>query len=82
MLKSRADRYCTIAISIHWLNVILILALPGSGFQAARAMDAATKAAPCAVTLGIAANGIGIAKTAGFTTPCVPSAGLLFVASR
>ncbi|WP_258118161.1 hypothetical protein [Mesorhizobium onobrychidis] len=44
MLKSRADRYGTIAISIHWLSAILILALLGSGFQAARGMDAATKA--------------------------------------
>ncbi|SJM32903.1 hypothetical protein [Mesorhizobium delmotii] len=44
MLKSRADRYGTIAVSIHWLSAILILALLGSGFQAAKAMDAATKA--------------------------------------
>jgi Prokaryotic cytochrome b561 len=44
MLKSRPDRYGATAVSIHWLSAILILALLGSGFQAANAMDASTKA--------------------------------------
>ena len=44
MRKSRADRYGTVAVSIHWLSAILILALLGSGFRAANAMDAAVKA--------------------------------------
>jgi cytochrome b561 len=44
MLKSRPDRYGAVAVSIHWLSAILILAPLGSGFQAANAMDAATKA--------------------------------------
>jgi cytochrome b561 len=44
MLKSKPDRYGTVAVSVHWLSAILILALLGSGFQAANAMDAATKA--------------------------------------
>lgn len=44
MLKSRTDRYGAIAVSIHWLSAILILALLGSGFRAANAMDAAAKA--------------------------------------
>ncbi|WP_028740925.1 cytochrome b [Rhizobium leguminosarum] len=44
MLKSRPDRYGAIAVSIHWLSAVLILALLGSGFRAANAMDAATKA--------------------------------------
>ena len=44
MLKSRPDRYGAIAVSIHWLNAILILALLGSGFRAANSLDAAAKA--------------------------------------
>jgi len=43
-LKSRADRYGKVAVSIHWLSAILILALLGSGFRAANTMDAAEKA--------------------------------------
>ncbi|MBY5768222.1 hypothetical protein HFO06_35030 [Rhizobium leguminosarum] len=43
-MKSGPDRYGAIAVSIHWLSAILILALLGSGFRAANAMDAATKA--------------------------------------
>jgi len=44
MLKSRPDRYGAVAVSIHWLSAILIVALLGSGFRAANAMDAAAKA--------------------------------------
>lgn len=44
MLKSRPDRHGAIAVSIHWLSAVLILALLGSGFRAANAMDAVTKA--------------------------------------
>ncbi len=44
MLKSTADRYGTVAISIHWLSAVLILALLGSGFRAASTIDAAAKA--------------------------------------
>lgn len=57
MLKSRPDRYGTVAVSIHWLSAILILALLGSGFKAANAVDSATKAAflrfhiPVAITV-------------------------------
>ncbi|HEX8049510.1 cytochrome b [Rhizobium sp.] len=43
-MKSTPDRYGTVAISIHWISAILILALLGSGFRAANAMDAVTKA--------------------------------------
>ncbi|RUW64146.1 cytochrome b/b6 domain-containing protein [Mesorhizobium sp. M7A.F.Ca.US.008.03.1.1] len=43
MQKSKPDRYGTLAVSIHWLSAVLILALMGSGFRAANAMDAATK---------------------------------------
>ena len=45
MLKSRPDRYGAMAVSVHWLSAILILALLASGFQAANTMDASTKAA-------------------------------------
>ncbi|MBB3610735.1 cytochrome b/b6 domain-containing protein [Rhizobium sp. BK602] len=44
MLKSSADRYGAVAISVHWLSAIMILALLGSGFRAANAMDAMVKA--------------------------------------
>jgi cytochrome b561 len=44
MWKSRPDRYGAVAVSIHWLSAILIVALLGSGFRAANAMDAAAKA--------------------------------------
>jgi cytochrome b561 len=44
MPKSKPDRYGKVAISIHWLSTILILALLGSGFRAGNAVDAAAKA--------------------------------------
>jgi cytochrome b561 len=45
MLKSRPDHYGSVAVSIHWLSTILILVLLVTGFQAADALDSATKAA-------------------------------------
>jgi cytochrome b561 len=42
-LKSRSDRYGAVAVSIHWLSAIMILALLASGFRAANAIDAETK---------------------------------------
>lgn len=44
MLRTRPDRYGTVAVFVHWLSAILILALFGSGFRAANAMDPASKA--------------------------------------
>lgn len=44
MLKSRPDRYGPVAVTIHWLTAILILATLGSGFQADQAADATTHA--------------------------------------
>lgn len=55
MLKSRPDRYGGVAVSVHWLTAILILALLGSGFQAANAADAAAKAAILRFHIPIAA---------------------------
>jgi len=43
-MKSSADRYGTVAISIHWLSAALILALIASGLCAAADIDTATKA--------------------------------------
>jgi cytochrome b561 len=43
-LKSKSDSYGTVAVSIYWLSAILQLALLGSGFRAANALDSATKA--------------------------------------
>jgi cytochrome b561 len=42
-LKSTPDRYGTIAVSIHWIGVVLILI--GSRFRAANTVDPAAKAA-------------------------------------
>lgn len=44
MLKSRPDRYSPVAVTIHWLTAILILAALGSGFQADQAADSVTQA--------------------------------------
>jgi cytochrome b561 len=44
-LKSTADRYGAMIIAIHWLTAALIIILLASGFRAADAADAATKAA-------------------------------------
>jgi cytochrome b561 len=57
MLKSRPDGYGTIAVTLHWLTAILILALLGSGFQAGNTLDPTAKAAflrfhiPVAITV-------------------------------
>lgn len=44
-LKSALDRYGTMAVSIHWVSVVLILILIGSGFRAAKTVDPVAKAA-------------------------------------
>lgn len=54
MLKSRPEYYGTVAVSIHWLSAVLILALLGSGFQAANAMGSAAKAAFLRIHISIA----------------------------
>lgn len=57
MLKSRPDGYGSVAVTIHWLTAILIVAALGSGFQADRMVDSATQAAflrfhiPVAITV-------------------------------
>lgn len=50
-LKSNPERCGAIAVSIHWLNAVLILALLGSGFYV--------------VILGMVASGIGIVILSG-----------------
>lgn len=44
-LKSTATHYGNVAVAIHWLTAILIIALIGTGFNAGGAEDAADKAA-------------------------------------
>lgn len=44
MLKSAPDRYGSVAVTLHWLSAVLIVALLLTGFRAAGAGDA-TKAA-------------------------------------
>lgn len=44
MLKSTAERYGAIPVTIHWLVVALILVALCSGFQAANSLDSVAKA--------------------------------------
>jgi Prokaryotic cytochrome b561 len=53
-LKTTSDHYETVAVSIHWSSVVLILILIASGFGAANAVDPATKAAILRVHVAIA----------------------------
>ncbi len=43
--KGTPDRYGVVAIAIHWISAVLIVALIISGFRAADTVDAAAKAA-------------------------------------
>ena len=43
--KSTSDRYGTVAVSLHWLSAVLIMALIGSGFRASGLEGAAAKTA-------------------------------------
>ncbi len=43
-MKSTSTRYGTVAVTIHWISALLILALLGSGFRAAGLADSAAKA--------------------------------------
>lgn len=42
-MKSTSAKYGTVAITIHWLSALLILAQLGSGFRAASMIDSAAK---------------------------------------
>lgn len=42
-MKSRPDRYGSVAVTIHWLSALAILVLLGSGFSAALTMDPVLK---------------------------------------
>ncbi len=44
-LKSTADRYGTMIVSIHWVSALLIIILLVSGFRAANTVDPVAKAA-------------------------------------
>lgn len=41
MMKSSADRYGSVAVTIHWLSAAAILVLLGTGFRAAASSDPA-----------------------------------------
>ena len=62
--KSTEDRYGTVAVAIHWLSVILILFLIGTGFRAGGLEDAAAKAAilKVHVPIGIAIGALTLAR--------------------
>ncbi|MBL1436273.1 MAG: cytochrome b [Rhodobacteraceae bacterium] len=44
-MKSTPTKYGSVAVTIHWLSVILILALLGSGFRVASLIESAAKEA-------------------------------------
>ncbi|WP_299847011.1 cytochrome b/b6 domain-containing protein [uncultured Roseovarius sp.] len=44
-MKSTSEKYGTVAVTIHWLSAVLILAQLGSGFRAASMVDSAAKEA-------------------------------------
>lgn len=48
-MKSTATRYGTVAVTIHWLSAIFILALLGSGFRAGSLVDSTGKASVLSV---------------------------------
>ncbi len=55
--KSDNSRYGTLAVTIHWLSALLIIALIGSGFRAGQTIDPVAKAqilqfhAPMGITI-------------------------------
>jgi cytochrome b561 len=53
-LKSTADRYGAMIVSIHWLSALLIVVLIASGFRAANTVDPVAKAAILRVHVPIA----------------------------
>lgn len=57
MLKSTADRYGAIPITIHWLNAVLIFAAIGTGFQAGNAIDPAVKVGFLRIHIPAASSG-------------------------
>lgn len=56
-IKSINSHYGTVAVVIHWLSALLIIALLGSGFRAGQTIDLSTKAdilrfhAPMGITI-------------------------------
>lgn len=44
VMKSNSRRYGSVAVTVHWLSAVLIVAVLGSGFRAADTLDPATKA--------------------------------------
>lgn len=48
-MKSTSSKYGNVAITIHWLSALFILALLGSGFRAGSLVDSAAKASVLSV---------------------------------
>ncbi len=63
-MKSTSEKYGTVAVTIHWLSAVLILAQLGSGFRAASMVDSAAKEAilPFHAPLGIVILVLTIAR--------------------
>lgn len=53
-IKCSDSRYGSVAVAIHWLSVVLILVLIGSGFRASGMEDAASKATVLRVHVPVA----------------------------
>jgi cytochrome b561 len=53
-LKSTPNHYGTMAVSIHWLSVVMLFVLITSGFRAANTVDPVAKAAILRVHVPIA----------------------------
>ena len=63
-LKSTADRYGTMILSIHWVSALLIIILLVSGFRAANRADPVAKAAILKFHIPLAVGGAGLDRLA------------------
>lgn len=65
-MKSTSTRYGTVAVTIHWISALVILALMGSGFRAGSLVDSAAKASVLSVhvPLGITVLLLTLARVA------------------
>lgn len=59
-MKSSATRYGSVAVTIHWLSAILILAMLGSGFRSASMTESAAKEAILMVHVPLGAVILGL----------------------
>ncbi len=66
-IKSSATHYGTVAVTLHWLSALLIVAMIVSGFRATGAEDSTAKASILQfhIPFGMAASGIGMMVLSG-----------------